>query len=245
MRRTLLLLSLVALASASFQAATVSFWQVTTRAEFLKGEGEAIAIDTDGRVTLGLALVPVGDPESPALWRALAHAGQVYVGSGSDGKVFRIGANGTLEAFFDSDQLQVHALAAGPGRDIYVATSPEGKVYRVDPDGKGTVVFDPEEKYVWALAAAADGALLVATGEPGGLYRVGVDGQSTRIYRASATHVTTVAVQRTGTIVIGTDSPGQVPGSTRRAGHSSCSTRRCARSGPSSCRRTATSSWPP
>jgi hypothetical protein len=192
------------------QAASISFWQVTTQADFLEGDGEAIAIDADGRVTLGPALSPLSDPDAPALWRAVAHAGFLFVGSGVDGKVFRVGPDGKAEVFFDADELQVHALAAGPGRDLYVGTSPDGKIYRVDPQGKGTVVFDPEEKYIWALQPMPDGGVLVATGEPGSVHRVAPDGKTTQIYRAKASHVTCLLPEPSGTVLAGTDSPGQV-----------------------------------
>lgn len=206
---TLTLLACLA-AAASFHAASATFWQVSTQADFLKGEGEAIAVDADGRLTLGRTLGEVADPGSPALWRGLVHGDALIVGSGNDGKVFRVARDGTSSVAFDAEQLQVHALAPAPGRDVYVGTSPDGQVYRVDPSGKGTPVFDPEEKYIWALATAADGTLLVATGEPGGVYRVRPDGTSTLLYRASATHVTTLLPQAGGAVVIGTDSPGQV-----------------------------------
>lgn len=190
-------------------AASASFWTIGTRADFLRGEGDTIAVDADGRLTLGPSLAAVVDPASPAIWRALAHGGAVYVGSGSDGKVFRVTPDGKSTVFFDAEQLQVHALAPGPGDDVYVGTSPDGKVFRVTPGGRATAVFDPEEKYIWALAPASDGSLLVATGEPGGVYRVRPDGTQARLYRAKATHVTALLPQGNG-VVIGTDSPGQV-----------------------------------
>ena len=43
------------------EAASTSFWQVSTQAEFLKGEVEQVSIDSDGRVSLGPALEGGGD----------------------------------------------------------------------------------------------------------------------------------------------------------------------------------------
>lgn len=211
MRRVLLpVLACLVAGIATFEAATATFWQVSTQADFLKGEGEAVAIDTDGRVTLGRALGVVADPATPVLWRGLVHDGALVVGSGSDGKVFRVTRDGKAALLIDTEQLQVHALAPAPGRDVYVGTSPDGRVLRVDPAGKAASVFDPEEKYIWALATAADGSLLVATGEPGGVHVVRPDGTSRLLYRSKATHVTALLPQSDGTVVIGTDSPGQV-----------------------------------
>ncbi len=205
-----LLLAGLAIGTAVVGAASATFWQVSTQADFLKGEGEAIAVDADGRLSLGRSVEVAADPESPALWRGIVQGDSLVIGGGSEGKVFRVGPDGRVTLLTDTEQLQVHALAPGPGRDIYVGTSPDGRVLRVDPEGRSTPVFDPEEKYIWALATASDGTLLVATGEPGGVYRVRPDGTSSLLYRAKATHVTTLLPQADGGVVIGTDSPGQV-----------------------------------
>lgn len=211
MRRVLLVvLACLVAGAATFHAASATFWQVSTQADFLKGEGEAIAIDADGRLSLGRTLGIVADPATPVLWRAIVHDGALVAGSGHDGKVFRVGRDGTSTLLVDTEQVQVHAIAPGPGRDVYVGTSPDGRVLRVDPSGRATTVFDPEEKYVWALARSAAGALLVATGEPGGVHVVNADGTSRLLYRAKATHVTTLLPQADGSVIVGTDSPGQV-----------------------------------
>ena len=208
--RLLALLAGLSLGSAALGAAGATFWQVSTQADFLKGDGEAIAIDTNGRVMLGVSVTPVGDPESPALWRAIVVDNVTYAGSGSDGKVFRFSAEGKPSLFFDAEELQVHALAAGRDGAIYVGTSPDGKVYRVEPGGAHRVLFDPDERYIWALATTRDGSLLVATGEKGAVYRVSPGGDSRRLYASKATHVTTIAVAQDDTVVVGTDTPGQV-----------------------------------
>jgi hypothetical protein len=124
--------------------------------------------------------------------------------------VFRVGRDGNASVFFDSEELQVHALATATDGAIYVGTSPNGKVYRVAQDGTHRVVFDPEETYVWALAVAGDGTLLVGTGEKGAVYAVTSDGASKKLYASKASHVTTMAIGPDGGLVIGTDTPGQV-----------------------------------
>ena len=210
LKRLLTPVAISFLASAGVLGAGASFWQVSTQADFLKGDGEAIAVDTSGRVTLGVSVSQLGDPESPALWRALVVGDVVYAGSGSDGKVFRFGNDGKASLFFDAEELQVHALAAGPDQALYIGTSPDGKVYRVEPGGAHRVVFDPDERYIWALAVTRDGSLLVATGEKGAVYRVAANGDSRRIYAAKATHVTTLAVSPEDNVIAGTDTPGQV-----------------------------------
>ena len=57
----------------------------------------------------------VADPATPVLWRAIVHDGALVAGSGSDGKVFRVTRDGKAALLVDTEQLQVHALAAAPG----------------------------------------------------------------------------------------------------------------------------------
>ncbi len=90
----------------------------------------------------------------------VAPDGSIYVGSGNEGKVFKIGANGKAETFFDTTELEVHALALAPDGSLYAATSPEGRIYKIDRTGKGTPFFDPEDKYIWSLALDCAGKSL-------------------------------------------------------------------------------------
>jgi hypothetical protein len=210
LRRILPALALLSFGSVALLGSGPTFWQVSTQADFLKGDGEAIAIDTDGRVTLGVSLTVAGDPVTPALWRAVMVSDTLYAGSGSDGKVFALGRDGKPTVFFDAEELQVHALAAAPDGALYVGTSPAGKVYRVAPDGTHRVLFDPDETYIWSLAVGADGTVFVGTGETGVVHAVSPDGAAKKLYTSKATHVTSLAVGPDGGLVVGTDTPGQV-----------------------------------
>ena len=71
--------------------------------------------------------------------------------------MFKVGPDGTGTLFFDSAELEVHALALAPEGGLYVGTSPDGRIYRVDSRGQATTFFDPEDTYIWALATDAKG----------------------------------------------------------------------------------------
>ena len=74
-------------------ASTPVFWQVSTRADFLKGDVENLSIDSDGRLSLGPATTLVYDSAAPFLWTLVPGPdGAVFAGSGNEGKVFRIDA---------------------------------------------------------------------------------------------------------------------------------------------------------
>jgi sugar lactone lactonase YvrE len=134
----------------------------------------------------------------------------VFVGTGNDGQVLRIAADGTQSVFFDSAELEVHAIVPAPEGGLYVGTSPEGRIYRVDAKGAGSVYFDPDDKYIWALTVDSSGVLYVATGEQGIVYRVTAAGKGAPYYRTKATHARALAFDAAGRLIVGTESPGKV-----------------------------------
>ena len=192
-------------------AAGARFWEVGTLADFLKGDATSLSIDLHGRLLLGPSLTAVADTDAPVLWGAVvATDGTVFVGSGNDGKVMKVTRDGKFSLFYDSTELEVHALAFAPGGGLYVGTSPDGRVYKVDASGAATPFFDPEDKYIWALASQPDGTLFVATGDKGLIYKVAPDGKGSPFYRTKATHVRSMLLTSGGDLIAGTESPGRV-----------------------------------
>ena len=112
--------------------------------------------------------------------------------------------------FFDSDELEVHAIAPAPGGGAYVGTSPDGRIYKVDASGKGAVFFDPADRYIWSLVVDRSGNVFAATGDKGVIYKITPDGKGTPFYETKATHAMTLAFDREGRLLAGTESPGRV-----------------------------------
>ena len=195
------------------QSASPVFWRVSTQADFLRGEVDDVSVDTIGRILLGPKMDMLYETTVPFLWSADEANGRLWVGSGNDGKVFLVEADGSGREVFDADELNVHAIAA-TADGAYVGTSPDGAVYRVTDDGRSELVFDPEEQYIWALAAGPSGAngesLYVATGSPGRVYRITPDGTATLFYDTNTTHALAIAVGSEDSVLVSTGSPGQV-----------------------------------
>ena len=192
-------------------ASSPKFFQVSTHADFLKGDVENLSIDSNGQLVLGPGTELVYETAAPFLWSMLAQPdGTLFVGTGNEGKVFKIDAQEKGSLFFDSAELEVHALAPAPDGGLYVATSPEGKIYKVDRNGSGSEFFDPDDKYIWALAVDAKGNVYAGTGEKGVIYKIAPDGKGASFYKTNTTHVTALALDRAGNIVAGTGSPGRV-----------------------------------
>jgi hypothetical protein len=210
-KRALLVASVLFAGAAGVQAALPTFWQVSTEAEFLQGEVENLAIDAYGRLTLGPATTTVYESSAPFLWTLVSGPdGSVFIGSGNEGQVYRVDANGKSTSFFDAEELEVHAIALAPGGGIYAATSPDGKIYKVDAAGAGTVLFDPPDRYVWSLAVDRAGNVFAGTGDKGIIYKIGADGRGAPFYQTKATHVMSLAFDRQGRLLAGTESPGRI-----------------------------------
>src|SRR3989440_1741116 len=168
-------------------------WNIGSRADLLKGEAHGISISDTGVVTLAPGSVVIFNTEQAYVWStAIDTAGNVYLGTGHDGKLFRVGADGKSALFFKASELDVTALAVAKDGSVFAATSPDGKVYRVTSDGKAEVYFDPGDKYIWSLAVLPDGSLAVGTGDKGKLYRVraaGVKPDSSLLISTNQVHV--------------------------------------------------------
>jgi hypothetical protein len=205
------LIAALVLSSAAASAALPTFWQVSTEADFLRGEVENLSIDSFGRVTLGPMSTPAYESSAPFLWTVIVGSdGAVYAGSGNEGQVIRIDSTGKGAVFFDAEELEVHAIAPVPGGGIYVATSPNGKVYKVDGSGKSAVFFDPADRYIWSLAVDRAGNVFAATGDKGLIYKITADGSGSVFYDTKATHAMTLAFDGDGQLLAGTESPGRV-----------------------------------
>jgi hypothetical protein len=192
-------------------ASTPKFFQAATQTDFLKGDVDNLSIDSNGQLTLGPMTELVYETSAPFLWAMVpAPDGALFVGTGNEGKVFRVDAQGKGSLFFDSTELEAHALALAPNGGLYVGTSPDGRIYKVDRNGTSSPFFDGDAKYIWALAVDAKGNLFAGTGDKGVIYKIAPDGKGTTFYKTNATHVTALAFDKSGNLLVGTGSPGKV-----------------------------------
>jgi hypothetical protein len=189
-------------------------WETSGRAELLKGDSRGVSITDTGVLMLAPKLTEVYNTQQTYVWSsAVDIQGNVYLGTGHDGKTYKITAAGTGSLLYDAAELDVTALAIGRDGSLFAGTSPDGKVYRITADGKADVYFDPGDKYIWSLAVMSDGSLAVGTGDTGKLYRVraaGATAESSLLVSTNQTHVISLAVTPQGDLIAGTDSGGLV-----------------------------------
>ena len=202
MRKTLFVLFSLLLVFGSIFAVSAGspvFWRVNTRAEVEKGDAQGVSIADNGTITLAPALAEVFDTKQAYVWSAVADAaGNVYLGTGHEGRVFKVDATGKGALLYKTSELDVMALAVDRAGNIYAGTSPDGKVYRITPSGEAKVFFEPKTKYIWSLAFDAQGRLLVGTGDKGVIFRVNADGNGTPLINTTQTNITSLRVDAAG-----------------------------------------------
>ena len=198
------------LAATSLSAAP-GFWQAATQADFLRGEVDQLSIDEHGRLTLGPELTKVHDAAAPFIWTIAAGAdGAWFLGTGNDGKVIKVDRGGQGSVFYDSTEMEVHALAPAPGGGLYVGTSPDGRIYKVDAKGQGTVFFDPDDKYIWSLIVDRDGNVFAGTGDKGTVYKITPDGKGAKFFASKTAHAVSLGFDQNRQLLVGTGAPGRV-----------------------------------
>jgi hypothetical protein len=198
------LVLLLILITAPLGAVDTVFWQIGSFEEFLQGTLRDVSLSKEGELTLAPEARAIFDPEEAlALSLAADRNHNLYVGTGHQGKVFRVDSNQKGSLVFTAREPDIFALAAAPDGTLYVGSSPEGKIYRVTSDGKSSVFYDPKAKYIWALALDAKGNLYAGTGDQGKILRIDPTGKGEIFFDSRQTHIMCLALDREGNLLAG------------------------------------------
>ena len=209
-KRLALFIALIA-TSCSVLAVTPLFWENFTQEELLKGTLTQVSLSAEGKLFLAQAYDLVYDTKQPYIFSMVRDkAGNLYVGTGHEGKVFKIDPQGNGSVYFESKELDIYALAVDPAGVLYAGTSPEGKVYKVTAAKQSTEFCDPEDKYIWSLLFDSAGNLYVGTGGKGLILKVDSSGKKSTFYDSDDTHVVSLARASDGSLLAGTSPGGKV-----------------------------------
>src|SRR4051794_30743641 len=208
MKKTLWLLPL--LAAIPLLAVTPQFWEIRTYDDFRKGKLGNLSLTSDDELILAPRFDMVFNTEQTLVWSAAADSkGNVYLGTGHNGKIFKVDPSGKGAMLVDLTELDVLALAVDSKDVLYAGTSPDGKVYKIE-NGAAKEFFDPKAKYIWSLVFDKQGRLLVGTGDKGIIYRVTADGKGVPFYDTDETHIISMAMDQQGNIIAGGDPKGYI-----------------------------------
>jgi hypothetical protein len=209
-KRLALFIALLA-TSCSVLAVTPLFWENFTQEDLLKGTLTQVSLSADGKLFLAQSYDLVYDTKQPYIFSMVRDkAGNLFVGTGHEGKVFKIDPQGNGSVYFESKELDIFALAIDQAGALYVGTSPEGKVYKVTAAKQSTEFCDPEDKYIWSLLSDQAGNLYVGTGGRGLILKVDSTGKKSTFYDSDDTHVVSIARAADGSLLAGTAPGGMV-----------------------------------
>jgi hypothetical protein len=209
--RIALLAALLAAFPPALLAVTPQFWENFTQEDLLSGTLTRVSLSSDGRLHLAPEYAMVYDTTQPYIFSMVRDkAGNVYLGTGHEGKVYRIDPQGKGSLYFESKELDIFALGLDAADTLYVGTSPDGKVYKVTGPNQATEFCNPEDKYVWALLFDAQGNLYVGTGGRGLVLKVDRSGKKSTFLDSDDSHVVSLARGNNGNLLAGTSPGGMV-----------------------------------
>ena len=182
-------------------ASTPVIWKLAGHGDFIKGETRGVSITGKGRLTLSPVLDLVFESDEPLIWSLAADSrGNLYAGTGNDGKLYRIDPAGRSEVFFDADELEIRSVVIDRNDRVFAATFPDGRIYRIEPDGTHAVFLDP----------ARDGGLNGPDGGSGGDPDDGT-GDGTGDGPGGGTgYIWSLALDAAGVLFAGTGAQGRV-----------------------------------
>jgi hypothetical protein len=176
--------------------------------DFKGGDLTGVSVDATGTLRAGynLGSHPISDASSAA--SALVVGDAVLVGTGTDGKIFRVGG-GKHELWATTSTWAVSSLVQGWNGDVFAATFPDGKVFKIPAGHKAGAAAEvfaalPGAEDVWALAFdAKNKALYAATGPEGKLFRIDQAGKAQVYFKSEDPNLVSVAVADDGTVYTG------------------------------------------
>src|SRR5215831_325623 len=191
-------------------AVAPQFWETRTYDDFRKGKFTNLSLTSDDELVLAPNSDLVFNSEQTLVASAAADSkGNIYLGTGHDGKIFKVDSAGKGALLVDLAELDVLALTVDSKDVLYAGTSPDGKVYKIE-NGQAKEFFDPHSKYIWSMVFDKQGRLLVGTGDKGVIYRVTPDGNGTLFYTSDETHIVSMAMDKDGNVIAGGDPKGYV-----------------------------------
>ncbi len=138
---------------------------------------EIFALAVDSRSRLYAAASPDGkiwriengkatelfDPKAKYVWSLVAAPdGTLYVGTGDQGRVWRVSPDGKGELWYETGQTHVTALALDQKGRLLAGTEPNGILYRIDSKDRAFVLYDSNLPEIRSIVPATDGSIYVA-----------------------------------------------------------------------------------
>ena len=199
-------LAVLSLATPSAVAVSTMSFVLDDAASLAAGELDGTAVLSNGSVVVGAEVRRLAMEDVPVAWSFVRGPnGTVYVGTGNEGKIFRLRGD-DLSLYAETGQLLVSALALAPDGTLYAGTLPEGRIFQIDTQGAAAELTRPEGvEHVWDLAWDSNrNRLFAATGPEGQLYSIDAQGRADIFWDSDAAHVMALDLDTDGAVYAGT-----------------------------------------
>ena len=130
---TLLLILVVALLAVQPQK-----WELRSLSDYLDGKFDGISVSYDGILALSPSEELMEGPAEEFYLSFIAgQSGDLFIGTGHGGKVYRINSSGKHELYFQVPEMDIYCLALDSKGNLYAGSSPNGKIYKITGQGNG------------------------------------------------------------------------------------------------------------
>src|SRR5436190_1341053 len=157
MRRVLFVIAAIAAAFNAFAVAP-QFWRVNSAEDFLAGETEGFAITSRGELRPAPAMKKIATLTDPfVLSQTTAPNGDRFVGTGVEGKLFRVTPKGEGKVLYDSTDTHVRSIAERKDGSILAGGSGKGRIYEIAANGSARALFDSPLNEISAIYVDTNG----------------------------------------------------------------------------------------
>ncbi len=167
-----------------------------------------------------------------------AKTNSLFAATGPEGKLFRIGAGGEAQVYFDAEEQQLMSVAVAPDGTVYAGASDKAKLYKISAPGRATVLYDFARTEVRRIVVGPKGDVYAIANEikgsnvpsrrggdtspagpvatpgktkgKGTLYHFSPDGKPEQLLDDSDDHYTSLTLGDDGQPYVGTGSEGRV-----------------------------------
>ena len=182
-------------------AVNTSLWEQQHHADFEAGKPKDLSLTSNGDLMLSPKIESFTKLKETQVWTLVEDsAGNLYAGTGNEGKIYKIDADGdTAELYYNSPEVTIYSLAIGPDDALYAGTGPDGLIYKItDATTPPTTILNEGDKYVWVLEFDDAGNLYAATGTDGKIYKITPEGESSVLFDAEEKNIMTLLRQEDG-----------------------------------------------
>ena len=143
-----------------------SSWIQSSALEFTRGDFKGAQVTSEGTIQISARVRQLATTTETFAWSVAGDkAGNTYVGTGNNARIYKISPSGQSQVIYNGKEVAVTALTTDDAGNLYAGVSPNSRVLRFSPNGgEPTTIFSSGDAFVWVLKFDDKGRLLVGTG---------------------------------------------------------------------------------